>query len=108
MTRAIPEIWRWVHVPIAYMACGNEYEEPQTDDPDLQTLTIVTLLVNLEWIMQAANAQGFIIDQSNTVGGSITPGISTNQITTAKAGWRTQFRFRGSRHRPGVAEYRYV
>ncbi len=26
-----------------------------------------------------------------------------NQIATAHAGWRTQFRFRGSRHRPGVA-----
>ena len=28
-----------------------------------------------------------------------------NQITTANAGWRTQFRFRGPRHRPGVAEF---
>jgi len=68
----------------------------------------MTLLVNLGWIKQEANAQGFIIDQSNTVGGSITTGSLTNQITTANAGWRTQFRFRGSRHRPGVAEYRYV
>jgi hypothetical protein len=29
----------------------------------------------------------------------------SNQITTANAGWRWQFRFRGSRHRPGVAEF---
>jgi hypothetical protein len=28
-----------------------------------------------------------------------------NQITAANAGWRTQFRYRGSRHRPGVAEF---
>jgi hypothetical protein len=28
----------------------------------------------------------------------------SNQITTANAGWRTQFRFRSSRHRPGVCE----
>jgi hypothetical protein len=28
-----------------------------------------------------------------------------NKITAANAGWRTQFRFRGSRHRPGVAEF---
>jgi len=28
-----------------------------------------------------------------------------NQITAANAGWRTQFRFRGSHHRPGVAEF---
>jgi hypothetical protein len=28
-----------------------------------------------------------------------------NQITAANAGWRTQFRFRGSRRRPGVAEF---
>jgi len=27
-----------------------------------------------------------------------------NQITSANAEWRAQFRFRGSRHRPGVAE----
>jgi hypothetical protein len=31
--------------------------------------------------------------------------IWPNKITAAKAGWRTQFRFRGSRHRPGVAEF---
>jgi hypothetical protein len=30
---------------------------------------------------------------------------SPNQITAANAGWRTQFRFRGSRHRPGVADF---
>jgi hypothetical protein len=29
-----------------------------------------------------------------------------NQITTANAGWRWQFRCRGSRHRPGVAEFK--
>jgi hypothetical protein len=28
-----------------------------------------------------------------------------NQITTANAGWRTQFRFRGSRYQPGVCEF---
>ena len=72
-------------------------------------MTIVTLLVNLGWIMQAAHAQGFVIDQSNTVGGSITTGILTNQIPTANAGWRTQFRFRGLPNRPGEAEFwRYV
>jgi hypothetical protein len=32
-----------------------------------------------------------------------------NQITAANAGWRTRLRIRGSRHRPGVAEfYRWV
>jgi hypothetical protein len=31
--------------------------------------------------------------------------ILPNQITAANAGWRGQFRFRGSRHRPGVAEF---
>ena len=29
---------------------------------------------------------------------------SPNKITAANAGWRSQFRFRGSRHRPSVAE----
>lgn len=28
---------------------------------------------------------------------------SPNQITAHNAGWRIQFRWRGSRHRPGVA-----
>ena len=28
-----------------------------------------------------------------------------NEVTAANAGWRSQFRFRGSRHRPGVAEF---
>ena len=28
-----------------------------------------------------------------------------NQITAANAGGRTQFRIRGSRHQPGVAEF---
>jgi hypothetical protein len=28
-----------------------------------------------------------------------------NKITPANAGWRIQFRFAGSRHRPGVAEF---
>lgn len=32
--------------------------------------------------------------------------LSPNQITTANAGWRNQFRFRGSRHRPSVTEFR--
>ena len=27
------------------------------------------------------------------------------KITPANAGWRAQFRFRGSHHRPGVAEF---
>jgi hypothetical protein len=30
--------------------------------------------------------------------------VPSNKITAANAGWRIQFRFRGSRHRPGVAE----
>jgi hypothetical protein len=29
-----------------------------------------------------------------------------NKITAANAGWCSQFRIRGSRHRPGVAEFR--
>ena len=33
------------------------------------------------------------------------PEMKANQITAANAGWRIQFRFRGSRHRPGVAEF---
>ncbi len=28
-----------------------------------------------------------------------------NQITAHNAGWRSQFRIRGSRHRPGVCEF---
>jgi hypothetical protein len=32
-------------------------------------------------------------------------GKRSNKVTAANAGWRTQFRFRGSRHRPGVAEF---
>jgi hypothetical protein len=28
-----------------------------------------------------------------------------NKITLHNAGWRTQFRIRGSRHWPGVAEF---
>jgi hypothetical protein len=28
-----------------------------------------------------------------------------NKITPANAGWCPQFRFRGPRHRPGVAEF---
>ena len=31
--------------------------------------------------------------------------MQANEITAANAGCRTQFRFRGSRHRPGVAEF---
>ena len=31
--------------------------------------------------------------------------MTTNKITAANAGWGTQFRIRGSRHRPGVAEF---
>jgi hypothetical protein len=30
--------------------------------------------------------------------------ITAAKITAANAGWRTQFRFRGLRQRPGVAE----
>lgn len=30
---------------------------------------------------------------------------SFNKVTPANAGWRTQFRIRGSRHQPGVAEF---
>jgi hypothetical protein len=30
---------------------------------------------------------------------------TANQITAHNAGWRTQFRFRGSRHQPGVCEF---
>ena len=30
---------------------------------------------------------------------------SPDKTTAANAGWRTQFRFRGSRHLPGVAEF---
>jgi hypothetical protein len=29
----------------------------------------------------------------------------SNQITAHNAGWRTQFRLRGSRHQPGVCEF---
>jgi hypothetical protein len=32
------------------------------------------------------------------------PAALFNQITVANARWRTRFRFRGSRHRPGVAK----
>jgi hypothetical protein len=28
-----------------------------------------------------------------------------NKVTAVNAGWRTQFRFRGSNHWPGVAEF---
>ena len=28
-----------------------------------------------------------------------------NKITAHNAGWRTQFRYRGSRHQPGVCEF---
>jgi len=34
-----------------------------------------------------------------------TPVSGAPQITAANAGWRTQLRFRGSRHRTGVAEF---
>jgi hypothetical protein len=67
----------------------------------VRTMTIVTFLVNLGWIMQAANAQGFIIDQSNTVGGSITSGILTpgqslgQSFTPALAGL-DRFEIKGS------------
>lgn len=43
----------------------------------IRTMTILTLLANLGCIMQAANGQGFIVDQSNVVGGSITTGVLT-------------------------------
>jgi hypothetical protein len=43
--------------------------------------------------------------ESLQVKGAGSMSISPNQITAANAGWRTQFRFRGSRHRPGVAEF---
>jgi hypothetical protein len=38
--------------------------------------------------------------------GDVAMNTLPNQITTANAGWRTQFRFRGSRRWSGVAEFK--
>jgi hypothetical protein len=67
----------------------------------IRAVTILTLLVNLGWIMQEASAQGFIVDQSNAAGGSITTGVLTpgqslgQSFTPALAGM-DRFEIQGS------------